>query len=63
MDRETRKKQFADGLRAEATRRFGAARADALAKNIEDISGWMADLATYPLDPELHPTFYASPTP
>ncbi len=59
MDREQRRADYAKGLRAEATRRFGAARAEALDKTIEDVAGWMADVATFPVDPDEHPAFYA----
>lgn len=63
MDRETRRAEYAKGLHDEATRRFGAVRAEALGKTIEDIAGWMADVATFPVDPDAHPAFYAERTP
>lgn len=63
MDRETRRTEYAAGLRAEATRRFGAARVEALEKAIEDTAGWMADVATFPVDVEEPPAFYTEPAP
>ncbi|MBM3222129.1 MAG: hypothetical protein FJZ38_26320 [Candidatus Rokubacteria bacterium] len=63
MDRDGRRAEYAAGLRAEATRRFGAARADALAQAIEDTAGFMADVAAFPVDPDEAPAFYAEPAP
>jgi hypothetical protein len=59
MDRDERRAEYAAGLRAEAERRFGAARAEALEHTIEDVAGWMADVATFPVDPDEPPAFYA----
>jgi hypothetical protein len=59
MDREGRRADYAAGLRAEAERRFGAARAEALKQAIDDVAGWMADVATFPVDPDEPPAFYA----
>ena len=59
MDREGRRAEYAAGLRAEAERRFGAARALALKQTIDDVAGWMADVATFPVDPDEPPAFYA----
>lgn len=61
MDREGRRDEYAAGLRAEAERRFGAARAEALKQSIADVAGWMADVATFPVDPDEPPAFYAEP--
>jgi hypothetical protein len=61
MDRQTRQREYAEGLRAEATRRFGADRAEALTPSIAEIAGWMADVATFPVDPDAAPAFYAEP--
>ena len=63
MDREALRAQFAARLHAEALRRFGPARAAALAPLIEDAAGWMTEVATYPVDPDEPPAFYAEPTP
>ncbi len=38
MDREARRREYAEGLRAEAARRFGAERAGALGQAIEDMA-------------------------
>ena len=62
-DAERSRGEYAEGLTAEAERRFGAARAEALRQNIADIAGWMADVATFPVDPEEPPAFYAEPAP
>lgn len=61
MDRDTRRAEYARGLHAEAARRFGAARAEAVRQPIEDTAGWMADVATFPVDADEHPAFYAEP--
>ena len=63
MNRETRRAEYAEGLRAEAARRFGGARAEALRQTIEDVAGWMAEVATFPVDADAAPAFYAEPTP
>lgn len=62
MERETRRAEYAAGLHAEAARRFGAARAQALRQTVEDVAGWMADVATFPVDEDAPPAFYAEPT-
>ena len=62
MEREGQRAEYAAGLRAAAERRFGAARAEALAKTIEDVAGWMADVATFPVDADEPPAFYAEPS-
>lgn len=58
MERAERRTTFAAGLRAEAERRFGAARAQALEQTIADVAGWMADVATFPVESDEHPQFY-----
>jgi hypothetical protein len=58
-----RRAGYASALRAEAERRFGAARADALEQAIEAVAGWMDDVATFPVDPDEPPAFYAEPAP
>jgi len=63
VDRERQRAEYAAGLRAAAERRFGAARAQALAKTIDDVAGWMAEVATFPVDAEEPPAFYAEPAP
>ncbi len=61
MDQDERRAEYAKGLRAEADRRFGSARADALRQNIADAAGWMSEVATFPLDSDEPPAFYAEP--
>ncbi|PYN79906.1 MAG: hypothetical protein DMD96_16490 [Candidatus Rokuibacteriota bacterium] len=63
MDRERQRAEYAAGLRAAAEQRFGAARAQALAKTIDDVAGWMAEVATFPVDAEEPPAFYAESAP
>ena len=63
MDRDALRAQYAAGLRAEAERRFGAARAEALKENIDNVAGWMAEVATFPVDADEQPAFYAEPAP
>ena len=63
MDRDALRAQYAAGLRAEAERRFGAARAEALKENIDNVAGWMAEVATFPVDADEPPAFYAELTP
>ena len=55
--------EYAEGLRAAVSRRFGAERAAALAQAIDDMAGWMADVATFPVDQEEPPAFYAEREP
>ena len=62
MDRERRRTDYAAGLEAEATRRFGPARAEALKQAIEDTAGWMADVASFPVNADEQPAFYVEPT-
>ena len=61
MDRDALRAQYAAGLRAQAERRFGAARAEALKENIDNVAGWMAEVATFPVDADEPPAFYAEP--
>jgi len=62
MDRDRQRAEYAAALRAAAERRFGAARAEALRQTIEDVSGWMAEVATFPVDADEPPAFYAEPS-
>ncbi|PYN95254.1 MAG: hypothetical protein DMD91_25440 [Candidatus Rokuibacteriota bacterium] len=52
---------YTAGLKAEAQRRFGAARAEAIQQTLEDAARWMAEVAAFPVDPEEHPAFYVEP--
>ena len=61
MDRESLRKQYAAGIRAEAERRFGAARAEAISQTIEDTASWMAEMTTFPVDVDDAPAFYSEP--
>ncbi len=61
MDHDGQRAEYAVGLRAEAERRFGAVRAQALSESIEEVAGWMAEVATFPVDADEPPTFYAEP--
>ena len=63
MDRDALRAQYAAGLRAEAERRFGAARAEALKENIDNVAGWMADVASFAVDADEPPAFYAESAP
>ena len=63
MDRDRQRAEYAAALRAAAERRFGAARAEALLQTIEDVAGWMAEVATFPVDAEEPPAFYAESAP
>ena len=58
MDRETRRAAFAESLLAEAIRRFGADRAEALRSSLDDTAGQLADIALFPIDREEGPAFY-----
>ena len=62
MDQDRQRAEYAAALRAAAERRFGAARADALRQTIEDVAGWMAEVATFPVDADEPPAFYAEPS-
>ena len=62
MDPEALRGLYAKGLRAEAERRFGEARAEAIKQTIEDTARWMVEIATFPVDPEEAPAFYAEPS-
>jgi hypothetical protein len=63
MDREEQRAEYVEGLRAAAERRFGAVRAEVLRPNIEAVAGWMAEVATFPVDPDEPPAFHAEPAP
>jgi hypothetical protein len=62
MDSDRLRAQYLLELRAGAERRFGAVRAAALEALIADAAGWMAEVATYPVDAEEPPAFYAEPS-
>jgi len=57
-DREVRQAAFAQSLMAEAVRRFGAKRAEALRSTIDETAGQLADIALFPIDREEGPAFY-----
>jgi len=61
MDRDKRREEYATGLKAEAERRFGAARAKTLAPMIDDTASFMAEVAAFPVDADDAPAFYAEP--
>jgi hypothetical protein len=61
MDREDQRAEYNAYLRAAAERRFGAARAQELARAIEDVAGWMTELATFPVGDDEQPAFYGEP--
>lgn len=63
MDREGQRAELAASLRAAAERRFGAARAQELAQTIEDVAGWMTEVATFPVATDELPAFYGEPAP
>jgi hypothetical protein len=63
MDREGRRAEYAAWLRAAAERRFGAARAQELDKTIEDVAGWMTEVATFPVGTDEPPAFYLEADP
>jgi hypothetical protein len=63
MDQAQWRMEYATGLSAEAERRFGAARAEALGKTMEESASWMAEVAAFPLDPDEPPAFYVEPAP
>src|SRR2546426_935004 len=52
---------YLTGLKAEAERRFGPTRAEALKQAIEDTARWMAEVAAFPVDHEEPPAFYVEP--
>jgi len=63
MDREGLRIEYVACLRAAAEQRFGAARAAELARAIEDVAGWMTEVATFPVGSDDQPTFYGEPAP
>ena len=63
MEGDARRAEYAAGLRAEAERRFGAARAEAIKDAIDNVAGWMAEVASFPVDGDEPPAFYAEPAP
>ena len=63
MDPEARRAEFTASLRAAAERRFGAERAEAIAKMIDEVAGRMAEVAAFPVAADEPPAFYAEPAP
>jgi hypothetical protein len=63
MDREGQRAACAARLRAAAEQRFGAARAQELGHTIEDVAGWLTELATISLDADEQPAFYGEAVP
>ena len=61
MDGEQERPAYAAALRAAVERRFGAARAEADAKMIDEIAGRMAEVAAFPVAADEPPAFYAEP--
>ena len=61
MDREKHRADYAAGLKAEAVRRFGADRAKVIEQMIDDMAGFMAEVAAFPVDADEAPAFYAEP--
>jgi len=57
-DRERLRAALAERLKADATRRFGAARAEALGSTIDETAGQLADVAIFPLEEDEGPAFY-----
>ncbi len=49
---------IAEGLRAEAVRRFGPERADAIRPILEQTALELAQIAAFPLDREEEPAFF-----
>ena len=56
-DREARRTALAESLMAEAVKRFGADRAEALRANIDETASQLADVALFPLDRDAGPSF------
>jgi hypothetical protein len=63
MDRDQRRAEYAAELRAQAERRFGATRAEVLKELIDNTAGWMAEVASFSVDGDEPPAFYAEPAP
>lgn len=63
MDRERERAAYASALRLGAEQRFGADRAEANAKMIEELAGRMAEVAAFPVAADEPPAFYAEPAP
>jgi hypothetical protein len=63
VDHEGQRAEYVAWLRAAAERRFGDARARELSQTIEDVAGWMLEVATFPVATEEAPAFYAEPEP
>jgi len=60
-ERDTCYAALLESLRAEAVRKFGPARAEALFPMLEVTAGQLADVALYSLDREEGPAFYTGP--
>ncbi|MGH7277036.1 MAG: hypothetical protein ACREIY_08425 [Candidatus Rokuibacteriota bacterium] len=60
-DRESRRLKLLEALRADAVRKFGTARAEALTPALELAAGHLADVAVFPLDREEGPAYYTGP--
>ena len=63
MDREGLRIEYAAYLRTAAERRFGAARAQELARAIDDVAGWLTEVATFPVGADDQPALYGEPVP
>jgi hypothetical protein len=63
MDPEAQRAEFTASLRAAAEQRFGAERADAIAKMIDEVAARMAEVAAFPVAADEPPAFYAEPAP
>jgi len=63
MDREGLRIEYAAYLRTAVPRRFGAARAQELARAIDDVAGWLTEVATFPVGADDQPAFYGEPEP
>jgi hypothetical protein len=63
MDLEAQRAELIATLRAAAERRFGAERADAIAKMIDEVAARMAEVAAFPVTADEPPAFYAEPAP
>ena len=63
MDREGLRIEYAAYLRTAAEQRFGAARAQELARAIDDVAGWLTVGATFPVGSDDQPAFFGEPAP
>lgn len=60
-ERDTRYAGLLETLQTEAVRKFGPARAEALAPMLEATASHLAEVALFPLDREEGPAFYTGP--